>query len=149
MFLIVPQLMYGKPVVSPPIFKNFTDIPNIGSSFKTANLTDHVAGTNGGYDYRQSYWTATFKNDSAMLERVLAIWQEEIAPLKAIEGWVPAAIFQPLTKSMIQNSANSAFGLSTSDGPLIRKSFLVSVVSLNTNALDSIQHCSPVVQHSR
>lgn len=52
MILIVPQLMYGKPIADPPIFKNFTDIPNIGSNLRIANLSGQVAGTNGGYGFR-------------------------------------------------------------------------------------------------
>jgi hypothetical protein len=127
MFLIVPQLIHGKNTAYPPIFKNFTDIPNIGNAFRSANLSEHVAGTAGGYDFRQSYWTATFKNDPIFLERILAIWQEEIAPLKAIQGWVPAAIFQPLSKSLIEKSVGNPFGIATSDGPLIRKLFLQSL----------------------
>ena len=53
MFLFIPQLIHTKPTVNPPaIFKNFTDIPNIGSTFKVTPLTGHVLGTNGGYNFR-------------------------------------------------------------------------------------------------
>ena len=118
--------MYGKPVANPPIFKNFTDIPSIGNSLKIANLTDHVAGTDQGYGFRQSYWTATFKNDAALQGKILTIWQEEIALLKAVSGWVPAAIFQPLSTGFLGQSPNggNSFGLNPADGPLIRKSHL-------------------------
>jgi len=125
-FVIVPELIYGKPVASPPIFKNFSDITNVGNTFRTANLSEQIAGTNRGYNFRQTTWTATFKNDAVFLERILAIWEEEIAPLKKIDGWVPAAIFQPLSKSLLEKSVNSPFDITPADGPLIRRSLFKS-----------------------
>lgn len=52
MFIMAPQLMYGKPIANPPIFKNFTNIESIGNSLATATLTGHVNGTNTGYGFR-------------------------------------------------------------------------------------------------
>lgn len=52
MFVLAPKPMYGKPIVAPPVFKEFLAIPSIGNATRTATLTSMVAGTNFGYDYR-------------------------------------------------------------------------------------------------
>lgn len=60
---------------------------------------------------------------------IQAIWQEEIAPLKAIAGWLPAAIFQPFSKGLLekaQQNGGNALGITTDDGPLTRKSRIPS-----------------------
>lgn len=82
--------------------------------------------------HRQSYWTATFKNDAALQARIFAIFQEEIAGLKDLKLWLPTLVFQPFSKGLIekfkQNGGNP-FGMTTSDGPLIRKLCSVLILS--------------------
>jgi hypothetical protein len=41
------SLAYGKPIVSPPILKNFTGIPAVGSDLKITSLTDLVEVAEG------------------------------------------------------------------------------------------------------
>jgi len=114
---------YIDPVVEPPIFENFTSIPNISDTSRITdllNLTVELKNTQPP-GFRQSFWTLTFKNDAKLLSDIFQIWQTDIQPILNITSFLPALVFQPLTVPVIQKFAKNggnALGITDEDGPL-------------------------------
>ena len=131
---------YTDPVVNPPVFDNFTSIPNLTSTERIAtllNLTEELKATQpDGFRYvpldqpkrllmltrySQIFMTLSFKNDAKILGDILNIWYEDIQPIINITDFLPALVFQPLTDPVIarmQKNGGNALGLTDADGPL-------------------------------
>lgn len=115
---------YAKPIVNPPIFHEFTSIPNITSTMRITNMSDLARELNasnpGGF--RETYTTATFKNNPELQVKILDIFVHEVDGIKDAKGILPALVMQPITKDMISyfsKKGGNALGISESDGPLI------------------------------
>jgi hypothetical protein len=53
------------------------------------------------------------------MKEVMSIFKEEIEPHKALDGFLPALLFQPLRPAMLpKDSIGNALGLVPEDGPL-------------------------------
>ncbi|KAJ5722135.1 hypothetical protein N7488_000170 [Penicillium malachiteum] len=140
-YIIASDLQYGKPVADPPILQNFTAVEGaVASTLRIvdqSNLTIEFNNTNpGGYRYvsnprtrtisftksecRQTYWTLTVGNDATLMADMVAIYMDEIEPLKNFSGIVPSLVFQPITTDMISHfskNGGNALGLD-GQGPL-------------------------------
>ncbi|KAJ5915831.1 hypothetical protein N7454_010972 [Penicillium verhagenii] len=141
-YIIASDLQYGKPVANPPILQNFTAVQGaIASTLRIvdqANLTIEFNNTNpGGFryvfnprdtkekpsltqDYRQTYWTLMVGNNATLMADMVAIYMDEIEPLKTVTGIVPSLVFQPITTDMISHfskNGGNALGLDN-QGPL-------------------------------
>ncbi|KAI9762018.1 MAG: hypothetical protein M4579_000654 [Chaenotheca gracillima] len=113
-------------IPDPPIFDEFKAVQEIpgSSSVKIATLTELVTEFNnsnpGGF--RESYATVTFKNSAWLQSEIFKIFMEEIDPDKdSIEGYLPAVVFQPVTKaqaSYFSINGGNALGISVEDCPL-------------------------------
>ena len=69
--------------------------------------------------------TLTFQNDAKLLGDILSIWHTDIQPILNITDFLPALVFQPLTKPVIDNFAKNggnALGITYTDGELTSKS---------------------------
>lgn len=143
-YIIASDLQYGKPVANPPILQNFTAVQGaIASTLRIvdqANLTIEFNNTNpGGFRYvsnpqdtndkpslnqdcRQTYWTLMVGNNATLMADMVAIYMDEIEPLKTVAGIVPSLVFQPITTDMISHfSKNGGNALGLDDqGPLNR-----------------------------
>ncbi|EON68741.1 hypothetical protein W97_07999 [Coniosporium apollinis CBS 100218] len=116
--------VYAWPVMSPPLFDNFTAITNFSSTARLTRLPDLVAELTGSQPpgFRQVYITATFKNDIQMMSDIFKIWNDAVQPIfEDIAGFVPALAFQPITAKIIENfskNGGNALGISPEDGSL-------------------------------
>ena len=123
-YLFSNDYEYAKPVENPPIFKEFLDIPSIASTQRIATLSELTIELNasnpGGF--RETYTTATFKNDNKLQEEILKIFVSEIDPIKDAKDILPALVMQPITLDMItkfDKNGGNALGIVPEDGPLI------------------------------
>ncbi|KAJ5655255.1 hypothetical protein N7507_007205 [Penicillium longicatenatum] len=122
-YIIASDLQYGKPVANPPILQNFTAVQGaVASTLRIvdqANLTIEFNNTNPG-GFRQTYWTLTVGNNAKLMADMVAIYMDEIEPLKTVAGIVPSLVFQPITTDMILHfSKNGGNALGLDDqGPL-------------------------------
>lgn len=118
------DLQYGKPVADPPIFDNFTAVPGaIESTLAITNLTSLTLAFNasnpGGF--RQTYWALMVQNSADLMNEMVSIFQDEIAPVSNASGLVPSIVFQPITTditSHFSKNGGNPLGLSPADGPL-------------------------------
>ena len=68
--------------------------------------------------------TLTFDNNAEILGDILNIWYQDIQPIINITDFLPALVFQPLTKPVIDNFAKNggnALGITDADGELTSK----------------------------
>lgn len=117
---------YAKPVVNPPIFHEFTSIPNITDTMRIASMSELARELNASNPagFRETYTTATFKNSAELQVKILDIFHEEVEGIKDAKGILPALVMQPITKDMISHfpkRGGNALGIVESDGPLICK----------------------------
>ena len=117
---------YAKPIVNPPIFHEFTSITNITDTMRITNLSDLTRELNasnpGGF--RETYTTATFKNNPVLQVQILDLFVREIDGIKDATGILPALVMQPITKDMVSHfskNKGNALGIVEADAPLIRK----------------------------
>ena len=115
---------YAKPVANSPIFHEFTSIPNITDTMRITNLSDLTTELNasnpGGF--RETYTTATFKNDPNLQVKILDVFVEQMNQVKDAEGILPALVMQPITKDMVSHfskNGGNALGIAEADAPLI------------------------------
>ena len=78
-----------------------------------------AASPHGG---RNIYATFSFSPSAELTAKILAIFQEEIEPIKAHENVLPCLIFQPFasnTIALMSRRGGNALGLTPADGPLV------------------------------
>lgn len=119
-------LDYGKPVMNPPIFENFTKIPAISADLRIATLTSLINGTEESQPsgLRESYWTLTILNDADLINEISKIFDQELQNIRNATNLLPALVFQPISEPMISQfskNGGNALGITKEDGPLIRK----------------------------
>ncbi|KAL6716687.1 hypothetical protein ACLMJK_006255 [Lecanora helva] len=122
-YFISNDYEYAKPVVNPPIFHEFTSIPNITSTTRITSLSSLTRELNASNPsgFRETYTTATFKNNPELQIQILDFFHEEVENLKDAKGFLPALVMQPITKAMISHfskNGGNALGIKESDGPL-------------------------------
>lgn len=130
---------YAKPVINPPIFHEFTSIPNITSTMRIASMSDLARELNasnpGGF--RETYTTATFKNNADLQVKILEFFVQEVEEIKDAAGILPALVMQPITKDMISHfskKGGNALGIAESDGPLILMNIAIMWTSKSDDA---------------
>ncbi|KAM0449678.1 hypothetical protein ACHAO4_007343 [Trichoderma viride] len=123
LFVIASDLQYAKPVANPQILQNFTSVPGaIASTLRItdlSNLTVEFNNSNPG-GFRQTYWTFTVQNNAALMADMVAIYMEEIEPIKSVAGIGPSIIFQLITTDMtdqFSKNGGNPLGLA-GQGPL-------------------------------
>ncbi|KIN08813.1 hypothetical protein OIDMADRAFT_175526 [Oidiodendron maius Zn] len=123
LYIIASDLQYGKPVVNPPILQNFTAVPGaVASTLRITDLVDltiEFNNTNPG-GFRQTYWTLMVENSASLMADMVAIYMDEVNPIKGVAGIVPSLVFQPITTDMISHftkNGGNALGLA-GQGPL-------------------------------
>lgn len=124
--LVSFTLDYGKPVINPPIFHNFTEIPAISADLRIATLTSLINATAESQPsgLRESYWTMTILNDADLMNEISKIFDQELQNIKNATNLLPALVFQPISEPMISHfskNGGNALGITKADGPLIRK----------------------------
>ncbi|KAK4553197.1 hypothetical protein LTR86_009727 [Recurvomyces mirabilis] len=117
--------VYAKPVVNPPIFYNFTALPNITSTARIANISNLTAelAEQQPYGSRELWVDVTFKNDAGILEQAASMFADAVLPIYAMNltGFAAASATQPVTSTIIANmqkNGGNALGIEPDDGPL-------------------------------
>ncbi|TGO18194.1 hypothetical protein BPAE_0391g00060 [Botrytis paeoniae] len=103
--LVSFTLDYGKPVINPPIFENFTEIPAISADLRIASLTSLINGTEESQPsgLRESYWTLTILNDADLINEISKIFDQELQNIRNATNLLPALVFQPISEPMISH----------------------------------------------
>ncbi|KAL2171199.1 hypothetical protein VTG60DRAFT_3510 [Thermothelomyces hinnuleus] len=120
-------LMYHtKGKVNPPSLQRFTSVqPQIEqmATLRTSTLPNFYKElsdfTRDGM--RQYYASITIKPDLALMEALRDRWQATLETIKDAEGLVFSLVFFPITKALLQHSAEAggnAMDIPPSDGPL-------------------------------
>lgn len=117
--------VYAKPVINPPIFHNFTTLPNITSDARITTLSNLTAelATQQPYGSRELWVDITFKNDAAILELAASMFINTVLPIYAMNltGFMAASATQPVTPTIITNmqkNGGNSLGIKPEDGPL-------------------------------
>ncbi|OJD29127.1 fad binding domain-containing protein [Diplodia corticola] len=139
-YLAQIDMQYAEPVRNPPIFENFSSSALPDPVFDTtmvrtlSNLTQLFNESNPD-GLRETYWTATYRNNADLVSFILDTYIEEIDPIRNCSGLLPACTLQfitpPMFKHMREHGGN-ALGLDDEDEPLL-------LLNLNTmwhNELD-------------
>ncbi|RVX75582.1 hypothetical protein B0A52_00935 [Exophiala mesophila] len=137
MDLVAADLVYAKPIANAPIFNEFFALTPIVDNTHVRTLTDlteqfSASNPNG---LRQTYWTATYKLDKALVTSVKDIFFDELNAIRNANGIVPALTLQVITQgqlnAMSKNGGNP-LGLPASAGPFL----LVNLNMMWTDAAD-------------
>ncbi|KAK7524015.1 hypothetical protein IWZ03DRAFT_356320 [Phyllosticta citriasiana] len=132
------DMQYADPISSPPVFENFTSIPDPLSNttmIRTlSNLTVEFNESNPS-GLRETYWASAYKLDRDLINAVLDIYMDEIDTLVNVSGIVPACTLQVITSPQLSHMSKrggNALGLSEADGPLL----LMNLNNMWNNAAD-------------
>ncbi|KAE8548382.1 hypothetical protein EYB25_008760 [Talaromyces marneffei] len=129
-FVCVSEMDYAEPladeVAYPAVYNAFFKVGGVIQETKSTKtivsvIEDHsVSNPNG---LRQSYWTATFRLNSALAREITDIWTQVVNPIKQkVPGIVPVLTFQVITTSMMEHMGDrngNVLGLEDEKEPLM------------------------------
>lgn len=123
-YLYALDVEYAKPLVNPPIFHEFSDIPSFSSSMRITNLTDLTTELNvvNPNSFREKWASFTVRNSPVLQSKILDIFVEENNVVAETSGLLNALVMSPVTASTISKFSQrggNALGISVSDAPLI------------------------------
>ena len=142
---------YTKEEANPPVFANFTSLPQIFSTMRISNLTDftlELAGSNLN-GRRQLFITGTYGNSAKMMSTIFDIANRTVQSLN-VPNLAYSLSFQPMPTAITSKAASrggNSLGLSASDGNLFN---LLLTVSWDTIADDARieQHAKDLFKQS-
>jgi hypothetical protein len=114
---------YTKPVVNPPVFQNFTILPQTFSTMRISNLTDFTVelAASNPLGFRQLFVTGTYGASAQQMAAIYQIANDTVQEITDVPGLKWSVSFQPLppviTSKAATNGGNS-LGLSAADGPI-------------------------------
>jgi hypothetical protein len=79
------------------------------------------------------------ENSATLMADMVAIYMDEVNPIKGVAGIVPSLVFQPITTDMISHftkNGGNALGLA-GQGPLNRMHLMTFFLNLITNSPNS------------
>ena len=126
-FLCSTSMEYALPIPNPGIFYEFSAVESIASTMRITNLTNLTAELESlnPHGFRETYVTATFKPNTALMQEILSIYMDSVSGIKDATNVLPAITMQPITQNTIsyfRKNGGNALGISESDGPLICES---------------------------
>ncbi|EDU45578.1 FAD binding domain containing protein [Pyrenophora tritici-repentis Pt-1C-BFP] len=128
--LMLAELVYTDPILDPPIYEEYRNIPAISDGRKIdtlAHFTLKIESSNPK-GFRQTFWTISCKLDRDMVKFIADVGFEEFEKLRDVADILPVNVFQVITVPQLeqmQKNGGNALGLSPSDGPIL-------LCSLNT-----------------
>jgi hypothetical protein len=142
---------YTKAQANPPVFENFTSLPQTFSTMRISNLTDftlELAGSNAD-GRRQLFVTGTYGNSAKMMSAIFDIANSTVQSL-SVPNIAYSLSFQPMPTAITSKAASrggNSLGLSASDGNLFN---LLLTVSWDSTADDARieQHARDLFQQS-
>ena len=138
-------------ITNPPVFQNFTSLPQLTSTMRVSNLTDftlEIAGT-PSTNRRQLFVTGTYGNSAKLMASIFDISNRTVQALD-VTGMTYSLSFQPLPTAITSKAASrggNSLGLSEADGNLFN---LLMTVSWDNVADDERieQHAKDLFQQS-
>ena len=130
---------YTKEEADPPVFANFTSLPQTFSTMRISNLTDftlELAGTDP-VGQRQLFVTGTYGNSAKLMSTIFDIANRTIQPLVDVQDLAYSLSFQPMPTaitSKARSRGGNSLGLDDSDGNLFN---LLLTVSWTASADDA------------
>jgi hypothetical protein len=133
------SLEYTKAEANPPVFVNFTSLPQTFSTMRISNLTDftlELAG-NSAIGRRQLFVTETYGNSAKLMSTIFDIANRNVQSLVDVPNLAYSLSFQPVPTvitSKAKPRGGNSLGLDASDGNLFN---LLLTVSWDTGADDA------------
>lgn len=134
----VSNIYHSSSQPAPPSLSPFVAIqPQVFNSLREDSLLGFAEeqsafSTDGA---RHLYFVTGFRLDEQLMIDVRELWLAALKPIENIPGLVLALVFQPLTKGILQKSAQrtgNSLGLKPEDGPLV----VNLLASMHANAAD-------------
>lgn len=130
---------YTKPQANPPVFANFTSLPQTFSTMRISNLTDFTLELAGDSPIgrRQLFVTGTYGNSAKMMSTIFDIANSTVQSLVDVPNLAYSLSFQPMPTaitSKAKSRGGNSLGLDASDGNLFN---LLLTVSWDTIADDA------------
>jgi FAD/FMN-containing dehydrogenase len=137
---------YTKAEANPPVFANFTSLPQSFSTMRISNLTDFTLELAGSdtIGRRQLFVTGTYGNSAKLMSTIFDIANRTVQPLIDVPSLAYSLSFQPMPTaitSKAKSRGGNSLGLDASDGNLFN---LLLTVSWDTSADDA-----RIEQHSK
>ena len=150
-WLTYNNVEYTKPQVNPPIFQNFTNLPQIFSTMRISNISDftsEIASTNPD-GRRQLFATGTYGNSAALMAAIFDIANATVQPLLNVQAAFYSLSFQPIPTIITAKSApdgGDSLGLDPSGGNLISLLLTISWASASDDDLVDTQAKALIAQ---
>lgn len=114
---------YTKPEANPPVFQDFTSLPQVFNTLRISNLTDFAIelSRSNPPGRRQLFVTSTYKNSAAMMTTIHKFGNEVVQPLRSVPAMKWSLSFQPLPtiiQAVAATNGGNSLGLDESDGDL-------------------------------
>lgn len=151
-WIIVNNLEYTKEEANPPVFENFTSLPQSFNTMRVSNLTDftlEIAVSNPD-GRRQLMMTGTYSNSAKMMSTIFDIANRTLQSIDDVPNLVYSITFQPMPTaitSKAKSRGGNSLGLSASDGNLFNMLLAVSWddsaddARIEQHAKDLFQEC--------
>lgn len=143
---------YTKEEVNPPVFANFTSLPQTFSTMRISNLTDftlELAGSNP-VGRRQLFVTGTYGNSAKMMSTIFDIANQTVQSIADVPDLAYSLSFQPMPTAITSKAkahGGNSLGLTEDAGNLFN---LLLTVSWDTTADDARieQHAKDLFKQS-
>ncbi|KAJ4377188.1 hypothetical protein N0V83_000011 [Neocucurbitaria cava] len=124
----IAELEYADPVLDAPVFEEYRNIPAFSDTTKLDTLAYFTQQLNNSNPngYRETFWTASSKLDSQMVQFVFDVSFEEFSKILDVQGIIPANTLQIIsvpTLEQMQKNGGNVLGLKPGDGPV----FLINI----------------------
>lgn len=125
-WIIASNLEYTQPVVNPPVFQQFTAIPQLFSTMRISNLSDFTIELDNSNNLlkNQIFYTSTYSNDLPLLTQLFAQSNASLQAVVGVPNLVWSLSLQPLVTAVTKFGATTggnSLGLDVTDGNLVRK----------------------------
>lgn len=124
-WIIASDYEYTKPQAYPPVFKQFTDLPQTFNTMRISNLTDFTIeiDARNPAGSRETFVTATYKNNAAMQAKFFDLANATVQSIQNVQTLTFSLSFQPEPEPVLVPLSNAqggnSLGLTASDGDLV------------------------------
>lgn len=134
------NFVYTKPEANPPVFQDFTSLPQVFNTTRISNLTDFAIeiARSSPSGRRQLFGTGTYKNSAAMMNTIYEIGNEVVQRLRSVPAIKWSLSFQPLPtviQAVAATNGGNSLGLDESDGDLFN---VLLTATWDTEAADGL-----------
>lgn len=122
---------YTKEEANPPVFENFTSLPQMFSTMRISNLTDFTLelAANDAGGRRQLFITGTYSNSAKMMSKIFDLANGTVQGIADVPNLSYSLSFQPMPTAITSKAAargGNSLGVSAKDGNLFNCLLTVS-----------------------